>query len=46
MGYSPWGYRELDVTEQLSTHTNELYFKHVGRQASVNIGAFRNFFFV
>ena len=22
MGYSPWGFKELDATEQLSTHTH------------------------
>ena len=23
-GYSPWGHKELDMTEQLSTHTHML----------------------
>ena len=26
-GYSPWGYQESDMTEQLSTHTHKLTLK-------------------
>lgn len=26
-GYSPWGHKELDPTEQLSTHTKHTYIK-------------------
>ena len=25
MGYSPWGHKELDTTEQLHTHTHLVY---------------------
>ena len=28
MGYRPWGCKELDMTEQLSTHTPAIYFTH------------------
>ena len=25
MGYSPWGHKELDTTERLSTHTHSIF---------------------
>ena len=30
MGYSPWGHKELDTTEQLSTHTTQTLSQHSG----------------
>ena len=28
MGYSPWGCKELDMTERLSTHTHKFIHTH------------------
>ena len=30
VGYSTWGHKELDTTEQLSTHTHTHTHTHVG----------------
>ena len=29
MGYSPWGHKESDTTERLSTHAQDPYTDHV-----------------
>ena len=31
VGYSPWGCKELDMTEQLSTHTHTHTHTHTGK---------------
>ena len=33
---SPWGHKELDTTERLSTHTHKHYFKHFKFMSSCN----------
>ena len=34
MGYSPWGHKELDTTERLSTHTHTHTRVHTHTQHS------------
>ena len=38
MGYSPWGHKELDTTEQLSTHTCQLTRWSMWSQDAAAIG--------
>ena len=41
MGYSPWGHKESDTTEQLSTHTAHLFIGCAG--SSLLRGLFSSF---
>ena len=36
VGYSPWGRKEPDMTERLSTHTHKLIHKHTHTHTHIN----------
>ena len=37
VGYSPWGHKELNTTERLSTHTHSVhYVSHTGQALHIN----------
>ena len=38
VGYSPWGHKESDTTEQLHLYTNTISFYIIGTWASVDFG--------
>ena len=43
-GYSPWGCRELDMTEQLSTHTGAIWIIHLVTGLPCQLGYIANSF--
>ena len=43
-GYSPWGCRELDMTERLSTHTGAIWIIHLVTGLPCQLGYIANSF--
>ena len=44
VGYSPWGHRELDVTEQLSMHSEVLSLLYFSKATELRFRFFNVYF--